>query len=342
MLEGVRFFTLYGRSAGSSRVRVYDWLDHLGVSDEVVTPFTDGSRAGFRQLRRSLPAALQRHRQIVNTEIRSDEVVFIQRELTPFTDGTQEAKLLRAGRRGIVDLDDGLQWDWGEGGLARSFRPKATKLLRIVESADVVIAGNETIAEWAAPHAVSVVVVPSCVESARYLKKTNYGIHGPPKLLWIGSSFSESQLDDIADLLLAAHRSTGARLTIVGDADQRRQRLEPMIDRVQWSESIAYAAPASHDIGIMPLKDGLYERAKCAYKILQYGAAGLPTLGSHVGVNAFVLNTPELSADSLLELVRTSAEIRHQVGAELRRTVECRYSFAAWADRWLEATGAKA
>ncbi len=35
----------------------------------------------------------------------------------------------------------------------------------------------------------------------------------------------------------------------------------------------------------MPLNDRLYERGKCAYKLLEYGAAGLPSVASPVGLN---------------------------------------------------------
>ena len=39
----------------------------------------------------------------------------------------------------------------------------------------------------------------------------------------------------------------------------------------------------------MPLHDGVYERAKCGYKLLQYAASGVPAVGSPVGVNVSIL-----------------------------------------------------
>ena len=42
----------------------------------------------------------------------------------------------------------------------------------------------------------------------------------------------------------------------------------------------------SSDIGLAPLPDDRYTRGKCGFKVLQYAAAGLPTVASPVGVNA--------------------------------------------------------
>ena len=53
-------------------------------------------------------------------------------------------------------------------------------------------------------------------------------------------------------------------------------------------------AIADHmDVGLMPLQDNPYQRAKCGAKLLQYMAAGLPVIAAPVGVNR------EIVADSV-------------------------------------------
>jgi glycosyltransferase involved in cell wall biosynthesis len=42
---------------------------------------------------------------------------------------------------------------------------------------------------------------------------------------------------------------------------------------------------AHFDIGIMPLKDSPFARGKCAFKLVQYMAVGLPVIASPVGAN---------------------------------------------------------
>ena len=273
------FFTPYGRGAGSSRVRVFEWIEHLGLRAEVNT-FTEGNTAGLKQLARQPIRTFQRHRQLAATRIGTDDIVVIHREISPLSDGRAEARLLQAGARGVVDLDDGLHWDWGSGGRARRFRPKAPKVIRMVKAADLVIAGNDLIAEWAARHAERVVVIPSCVEPGRYRRKVDYELHHPPVVGWIGSAATERHLEAMNDEFLSSHDERGTRLAIVGADAGSSGALERMVDRTPWSETVAYGAAAAWDAAVMPLPDGLFERSKCGYKLLQYGASGVPSVGS--------------------------------------------------------------
>ncbi len=55
---------------------------------------------------------------------------------------------------------------------------------------------------------------------------------------------------------------------------------------VRWTREGEADAVASFDAGIMPLAlDEPWSRGKCAYKLLQYMAAGVPAVGSDVGMN---------------------------------------------------------
>jgi glycosyltransferase involved in cell wall biosynthesis len=274
------------------------------------------------------------------SEVDPGDIVLIHRELSPLSDGRAEERLLRAGVRGVVDLDDGLQWDWGYGGRARRFRPKAPKIVRMVRAADVVVAGSDTIAEWASAYAERVVVIPTCVEPSRYAKKDDFEIHDPPRIGWIGSAASEPHLATIGDELRLANRLTGARVKLLGDEMPKLGDLESIIDRFPWSESSAYAQLATWDVGVMPLPDRLMERAKCAYKLLQYGAAGLPALASSVGVNAELGDTVTSTGANhggwsrLIDVLTGPTEEREESARALHSTVQGSFSFASCGDRW--------
>ena len=90
----------------------------------------------------------------------------------------------------------------------------------------------------------------------------------------------------------------------------------------------------SIDIGIMPLEDDDWSRGKCAFKLLQYMAAGVPTVSSPVGMNAEVIvdgvngllaETESEWSEKLLALAE-DADLRKKLGASGRRTVEEEYS----------------
>ena len=328
-------FSPYGRGAGSVRTRVHEWLERFGAEFDV-HGFLGRYAAGWAEISRE-PLAAARAQWSLHAPhlVNGNDVVLIHREASPLSDGRVEGRLLANAGWGVVDLDDGLQWDWGHGGLARRLRPKAKKVIRMIRAADVVIAGNDLIAEWASTYSQAVVVIPTCVEPSKYVRKNSYELGATPRLGWIGSAASEAQLASMCDQLLDLHVRTGARIEIVGDPRPKLGRLETIVDRVTWSEGAAYSAPARWDVGLMPVPDGLMERAKCGYKVLQYGAAGLPVACSPVGVNAEILRGDHSSLIDQLDklLVMTTAE-RERVGAAVRELVYDRYSYDAHQTLW--------
>jgi glycosyltransferase involved in cell wall biosynthesis len=219
------------------------------------------------------------------------------------------------------------------------------KAVRVIKAADQVIAGNETLAEFASMWTRHVTVVPSCVAPERYRLKTSYELSDPPIIGWLGSLTAEQFLTDIEPALLHVNKTTGARLALIGSEKRQLGLLESMIDRSPWSEAAAQERPASWDIGIMPLPGGLYERGKCGYKLIQYAAAGLPAVASPVGANRRIIASCAASAavtiadwvDALKELLETSSEVRRGRGRLARTAVEEGYSFNVWEPTWRQA-----
>ena len=60
--------------------------------------------------------------------------------------------------------------------------------------------------------------------------------------------------------------------------------------RKEWSEAEEGADVASFDIGLAPLPDDPWSRGKCATKLLQCMAAGVPCVASAVGVHKEIIN----------------------------------------------------
>lgn len=191
-------------------------------------------------------------------------------------------------------------------------------------------------------HHRDVRVIPSCVEPADYVRKTCYVLHDPPRLGWVGSRDNEAYLLLIADVLSEVHARTGARLTLIGTTDRSLGGLEDFIDRVAWTEALQRTALAELDLGLMPLPDTPYGRGKCGYKLLQYGAVGLPAVADPIGVNEEILagfglpgprNDGEW-ADAILALLDCSAADRARQGARAHEFTCSRYSYQAWLPQW--------
>ena len=336
--------TPYGRQAGSSRVRVYDWLDHFGYLNYSVNSYINTADAGTRTLITQPAKVLQAEAALRTLARRPTNRLLLHREASPFSRGRLEARLLRNAALSVYDFDDALQWDLPRSIGTRVF-PKPVKCLASVCNADRVVAGNELLADWASAYTKDVRIIPSCVDPSRYLRKVNYELRDPPQLMWIGSPATEKYILPIADALRALHERTGARLTVISRGSQPLSGLDHMVDRQDW-DSRGFAAQLTEaDVGIGSLDNTKYATGKCAYKVLQYAAVGLPSVVSPVGANLlaasrfkYAVATTDVDwLESLEALLYSSSGTRSAIGAAARGAVEKHYSFDAWSDEWMAA-----
>ncbi len=335
----------YGPAGSSARVRALDWLAHTGV--QATTHDYLGLPANYPHLVLSHPFAAARaeaHLARLTRRV-SDSTVFLVREASPFSRGRVEAALLGRSARGVYDFDDALMIP--AHGLVERVFSKAVKWRRSVAVADTVIAGNTLLADAASTAgARDVRLIPSCVAPDEYATKTDFRREGPPVAVWLGSPATEIYLQSIAEPLLAVHRSHGLRLAVISAGDRSLGELDQMTDRHAWSPA-ANDALAGFDVGLMPLPDDPWTRGKCAYKLLQYGAAGLPMIGSPVGANDHALRVmggwaagdTDAWRTALVALAELDEHERATLGAQALAGVTEHYSFNAWESVWLDAVG---
>jgi glycosyltransferase involved in cell wall biosynthesis len=102
------------------------------------------------------------------------------------------------------------------------------------------------------------------------------------------------------------------------------------VEKRDWSLETQVADLVSGDIGLAPLPDNRFTRGKCGFKILQYAAAGLPTVASPVGVNAEYVQHGETGyhasdkrqwIDGIAELIRNT-QLREKMGSAAHTYVE--------------------
>lgn len=336
-------FSMYSPAAGSTRVRVYDWLRHLGVSARE-HQYAGLPNAGVGTLARHRAAAMRAEVAVRRVDVAGRNVL-MSREASPFSRGEVEERILRSADHSAYDFDDALFHD---ASIRRRAFGGASKFERAVRASDTVIAGNEYLAEWAAAFKDDVRIIPSCVEPSDYrLTDHDARAQATPTLVWLGSASTEQYLVPLIDQLLTVHRATGARLKLISSPHDNPEltALTPMLDRVAWAADTFAAELSEADVALAPLDDNPYARGKCAYKILQYGATGLPIVGSPVGANTLalarlagtsVVNHPEW-AEALVAMLTSSAVHRTAVGEQARRAVIEHYSFAAWKAQWCDA-----
>lgn len=335
----------YGPTAASTRVRLNDWFRFLGI---------EATHHCYAGLNNNRPSSIALHAaNVARAELSlrrldlTGQHVVLSREASPFSGGHIEERLLRNAAHGAYDLDDALFDDQSP---IRRLLGTRDKCRRAVASADMVIAGNDYLANWAERHSSDVRVIPSCIDPCDYVPKTNWSITGDaPALLWLGSPATEKYLTHIAPALLEINRRTGALLILISGPNDNAHLglLNQMIRRIPWGIGTFASVMTRKDVAIAPLDDTEYGRGKCAYKLLQYAAAALPMVGSPVGANQLALRrfgglearTVDEWVQGLFQLVTEASSTRAARGMAALEAVRTHYSFDVWASQWCEASG---
>lgn len=265
------------------------------------------------------------------------DAVLLQRKLLP---AWQLRTLRRSARRLIFDFDDAVLYRDSYDPRGPHCPRRASRFARTVRLADVVLAGNDFLAECARKAGArpeQVRVLPTCVDPGLYRPKGEPTTEGPVQLVWIGSSSTLQGLERQRPLLERLGREVpGLQLRLICD---RFPRFDPLpVVAVPWTKSGEADAIAGGDLGITWVPDDLWSRGKCGLKVLQYQAAGLSVVANPVGVhpslvkpgvNGLLASTP----DEWVEAVQTLAadpELRHRLGRQARASVETHYSVETW------------
>ncbi|MDA0272876.1 MAG: glycosyltransferase family 4 protein, partial [Proteobacteria bacterium] len=252
------------------------------------------------------------------------DLVFIQRKLF----SSMFIRLLRkVASRIVFDFDDAINLR-SNGEISRT---RANKFEAVIKAADLVLAGNSYLAESASALGARVEISPTSVDVDRYLSQI-------PRLekislVWIGSRSTSRYLESHRSILEALGKKIpGIKLRIIGDFELSLDHLE--VENVPWTDSGEVDAIAQCHIGIAPMDDDNWTRGKCALKVIQYMAAGLPVVSSAVGANKDVIEHGETGflaedQDAWLEAVGklvNSRQLREQMGESARMRAKERYS----------------
>jgi glycosyltransferase involved in cell wall biosynthesis len=269
--------------------------------------------------------------------------VLLQRHLLP---GWQLAMLRRWARRLVFDFDDAifLRDSYAARGLHHAGRLRRFEVT--VRASDVVVAGNDYLAQRALECGARCVhVIPTCVDPRRYpLAEPRSG--PSVRLVWVGSSSTLRGLERAAPLLEEVGRAVpGTELKLICDRFLSFSSLRVL--PCPWTEAGEADEIAAADVGVSWVPDDLWSSGKCGLKVLQYMAAGLPVVANPVGVHrtmvrdgetGFLAETPSEWVAAVGRLAR-DAGLRRRLGRAGRDLVEAEYSVAAGAARWREVLG---
>ena len=263
------------------------------------------------------------------------DAVLLYREAIPIGQPYIERRIARHGIPIVYDFDDAIFLpNVSEANRAISFLKSTSRPAEIIAFSHHVMVGNEFLAQYARRFNSKVTVVPTAVDTARFVPRPA-GTRGDSPLVvgWIGSPTTFHYLEAIAPLLqqVAARHSFVLRVSGAG----KPVRFPGVtVEEVPWSLDREVTLFNTCDIGVYPLEDSDWARGKCGFKAIQFMACGVPTVAAAVGVNreiirdgenGFLATTPQ-DWVARLDRLLTDRSLRERFARAGRETIEARYS----------------
>jgi len=328
--------TKYSGMGASSRMRFLQFLPslrqagflvtvHALISDDMLASRYQHGSYGISRL---CVAYADRIRVLIGCA--DFDLVWIEKEALPWLPAWFEHMLLSR-RPYVIDFDDAVfhNYDLHRYSIIRTIFGR--RLDSLMSRARVVVAGNSYLANRAIKAgARQVATIPTVVDLQRYAPKSLYEAHAGLRIVWVGSPSTVKYLIELKATLVELAKRIPFTLNIIG-GELAVQGVQ--IKNIAWSAEAEAGAIAECDIGIMPLADTPWEQGKCAYKLIQYMACGLPTVASPIGANrdvvidgetGFFANTPSEWVDRLERLLR-DATLRAKLGRAGRARVSNLY-----------------
>ena len=204
------------------------------------------------------------------------------------------------------------------------------KFAPVISHAAAVLAGNHYLADYAKQLNPATTFLPTVVDTNRYVHLPRER-HDLFTVGWIGSPSTSVYLRVLASPLAQLGREGPVRFIVVGGRCEAIDGVE--VVNLPWEEATEVRLINTFDVGVMPLFDDEWARGKCALKLIQYMACGVPVIASPVGANLDVINGScgLLASNSDAWLVglrrlRDDKALRRDMGVAGRQCVEQFYS----------------
>ena len=326
--------TLYGAQAASTRYRLSQYVPGLkreGIDLRIMPLLGDGYikvtfSGGKYGVKRFIGDYVDRLACL--TRQGKYDLAIIQVELFPLLPGGIESRLLRIPY--IYDFDDAFfvkyrhkRFRWMSFLLKDKFEP-------VISRAAAVLAGNHYLADYANQLNPATTCLPTVVDTDRYVrlsgKRDDMFTIG-----WIGSPSTSVYLSALAPALAQLGREGPVRFVVVGGPCEAIDGVE--VVNLPWEEATEVSLINTFDVGVMPLFDDEWARGKCALKLIQYMACGVPAVASPVGANLDVINNScgLFARDSGawldgLRRLKDDGALRRDMGVAARQRIEHFYS----------------
>lgn len=243
------------------------------------------------------------------------DLVFIQRTFIH----EKLLKLLKKRHTNVLyDFDDAIY--------INSRKPlRREKAAIMIRYADKVIVSTEFLKGFCIENHKNPFIIPTPIETDR-IKPSVKSIDHIPTIGWIGSEWTTSFLDIIVNPLKKLAKTYSFRFLTVG---AKPDYIIEGINHIswQWSFNEENESIGEMDIGVMPLPDTNYAKAKGGYKLYLYMSGGIPCIASPIGINNSIIRqgvngflaSSEQEWLELLEKLINDPTLRSELGINGRK-----------------------
>lgn len=260
------------------------------------------------------------------TRVSSYDVIYMQRPMSADSSNSNffESLIVKINPNLIFDYDDAL------------FIQNKHKITHLISIAKICVCGNKYLYDFSKKYNPSSYIIPTVVDTDKFTPKARYS-GDKITIGWTGTSgnyqfFTDKTIDEISAVL-----KTNPNVKFLFICDHKPgKRFDFPYEYIRWNEETEVEDLQNIDIGLMPLIDSSWSKGKCGFKLIQYGAIGIPSIASDVGVNSNIILNNEsgiLIKDNNwtrpLTLLINDASLREKMGKKARQHIQKHYSISS-------------
>jgi glycosyltransferase involved in cell wall biosynthesis len=254
-------------------------------------------------------------------------------------------QIRRCARRLVYDFDDAIIYSESTHGKPRLKLRRLWRFRQMMRYCDAVSGGNEYLAVIARRYGASNInVLPTTIDLSEFacqpvgaeLSAANHSTD--PVIGWIGLPSTLPYLEGLRRPLERLSESVpGLKIRVI--SGQRPDLGRVPVEFIQWTAEAEAREIGRLRVGLAPLLDDPWTRGKCARRLTQYMAAGVPAVASPVGAQAEVIAygaaLPANTDDEWVQAVRRildDASLAAELTKRGRQMVHECFAAQVWAE----------
>lgn len=314
-------FIIKNINEASSRFRVLAYLNQLKNDFDINIFYAEYHNDNIPKIFRSIVKRI-RYLALLR-DVNIYDVIYMQR---PMSTGKSKNNFFE---KLIVSINPNLIFDFDDA----LFVQDKSKISNLISIAKICVCGNKYLYDFSKKYNTNSHVIPTAVDTNKFIPKENTNVTAIT-IGWTGTSgnyqfFTDKMIDEINTIL-----KTYTHVNFLFICDHKPdKRFDFPYDFIYWNEKTEVKDLQNIDIGLMPLIDSPWSKGKCGFKLIQYGAIGIASIASDVGVNSDIIMDNKsgiLVRDKTwvtpLTTLINNAPLRKRMGEQARQHIEKQYS----------------